>query len=148
MFFIIPPLHLEGCSVSVKGFKFSLFLFMLVMVAAITLISGCEENGEARINESEEAADNEVLGEYSPEGGQKFYGDETVSWWPSGDCAVVQDGHWEVSVTFGENGVPEKLETGDAYYLDARVDGDPKERTEFAYASGGGAVSEEPAVDN
>ncbi|WP_048180824.1 hypothetical protein [Methanosarcina sp. MTP4] len=207
---------------SFKGFKFSHFLLMLVMVAAITLISGCEENDEARINESEEAVDNAVLGEYSPEGGQNsqelpyyleekyleeaiineeenrkrhveeqlkrlreengakiraisgggtldnrfrfygvstlpdgtcirtrlFYGDEPVSWWPSGECAVVQDGYWEVSVTFGENGVPEKLETDDAYYLEAWVDGDPEERTEFAYAPGGGAIPEESAAEN
>ena len=77
-----------------------------------------------------------------------FYGDEAVSWWPSGECTVVQEGYWEFSVTLGENGVPEKLETDDAYYLEAWVDGDPEERTEFAYAPGGGPAPEEPEVDN
>ncbi|WP_440954545.1 hypothetical protein ACSAZK_13075 [Methanosarcina sp. Mfa9] len=207
---------------SVKGFKFSLFLLMLVMVAAITLTSGCEEKEEVRINESETISESVVPGEYSSEGSPNsqelpyylqegyleeaiineeenrkrhveeqlkrlreengaeiraisgggtldnrfrfygvstlpdgtcirtrlFYGDEPVSWWPSGECAVVQDGYWEVSVTFGENGVPEKLETDDAYYLEARVEGGPEERAEFAYAPGGGPIPELSSLEN
>jgi hypothetical protein len=43
--------------------------------------------------------------------------DAPLAWWPKETCVLVKNGAWQVSVNFGEKGVPQELSRGKQYIL-------------------------------
>jgi TolB protein len=59
--------------------------------------------------------------------------DSTESWWPSSDCADVQDGEWQVSVALGQDGSPDGLDESVLYTVRAWQRGDPSVAAVFPF---------------
>jgi len=53
--------------------------------------------------------------------------DAPVDWWPVGKCFPVTGQAWRFSVSLGDNGAPEALETGVQYQLKIWWPGAPEQ---------------------
>ena len=52
--------------------------------------------------------------------------DEALGWWPADSCDELSGGAWQIDVSFGIQGRPDRLDQGAQYTLQAWAEGEPR----------------------